>query len=143
MHALTLLSLLPVALGCLNSKTNPCASFIKSNVAEASPFCATFTQSQVTATTGLPAWATNCSNKPKLLSAECSCHYTGGGGNPPAPTTTTLTTKTTTAGGNPVPNPTGVTTTLPQSKGAVATNAAIVVRGSLDGGMKLYDRSRM
>ncbi|KAG9256927.1 pectate lyase-domain-containing protein [Emericellopsis atlantica] len=139
MHALTLLGLLPVALGCLNANTNPCASFIKSNAAQASPFCATFTQSQVTATTGLPAWATNCSNKPKLLTAECACHYPGNG-NPPAPTTTTLTTKTTTAAGSN-PNHTGVTTTLPQSSGAVATNAAIVVSGSLDGGMKLYDRS--
>lgn len=35
-----------------------------------------------------------------------------------------------------------VTTTLPASKGAVATNVAIAVKGSFDGGMKKYDRSR-
>lgn len=34
------------------------------------------------------------------------------------------------------------TTTLPASKGAVATNAAIKVSGSYDGGMKKFDRSR-
>ncbi|KAH7040842.1 pectate lyase [Microdochium trichocladiopsis] len=33
------------------------------------------------------------------------------------------------------------TTTLPASKGAVATNAPIKVSGSFDGGMKKYDRS--
>lgn len=145
MHALAVLGLLPVALGCLNTRTNPCASFIKSQVAQASPFCATFTQSVVTATTGLPAWATNCDNKPKLLTSECACHYPGGG-NPPAPTTittrtTTTTGRTTTTTGNNPP-PTGVTTTLPQSSGAVATNTPILVPVSFDGGMRKYDRSR-
>lgn len=149
MHALALLSLLPVALGCLNPGTNKCASYIKSNAATASAFCASYTKTVATATTGLPAWATNCDNKPKLLSAECSCHYTGTG----SPATTTLRTTTTpttivtrtstsTGGGGNVPAPTGVTTVLPKSSGAVATNAPILVSGSLDGGMKLYDRSR-
>ena len=150
MHAsLTLLALIPVTLGCLNADSNKCASYIKSNAATASPFCASFTKSVVTATTALPAWATNCDNKPKVLSAECSCHYTAG--SSPAPTTskqttttpTTIVTRTstTTAAGTGTA-PTGVTTVLPQSSGAVATNAPIVVSGSLDGGMKLYDRSR-
>lgn len=143
MHGIALLGFLPVALGCLNTKTNPCASYIKSNVASASAFCATFTQSTVTATTALPAWATNCDNKPKLLSSECSCHYTGGGSPPgPTPTTIVTTTRTTTAGGSNPPPPTGITTTLPQSSGAVTSSAAILVPVSLDGGMKLYDRSR-
>lgn len=148
MRAFTLIGLLPVALACLNENTNKCASYIKSNAATASPFCASFTRSVVTATAGLPAWATNCDNKPRLLSAECSCHYTGGG---PAPTTSrstsagttmTTTTRTTTGGGSNPPAPTGVTTTLPRSSGAVATNKAIVISNSFDGGMKAYDRSR-
>ncbi|KAK6355974.1 hypothetical protein TWF718_000349 [Orbilia javanica] len=104
-----LLALVPTVLGCLNADTNSCASFIKSQVATASPFCATFTQTVVTATTGLPSWATNCSNKPSMISAECSCAYTGGS-NPTttlvtttrattAATTTTTRTATTTASG--------------------------------------------
>lgn len=143
MHALVLLGLLPAALGCLNANTNKCASYIKSNAA-ASTFCATFTQSTVTATTALPAWATNCDNKPKLVSAECSCHYTAGGGGP-APTTirTSTTTRATTTNGGNIPAPTGVTTTLPRSSGAVYSSVPIPVSGSFDGGMKLYDRSRM
>lgn len=152
MHSrLALLTLIPVALGCLNADTNKCASYIKSNAATASPFCASFTKSVVTATTALPAWATNCDSKPKVLSAECSCHYTAG--SSPAPTSskqttatpTTIVTRTSTtaaAGTGSGTAPTGVTTVLPQSSGAVATNAPIVVSGSLDGGMKLYDRSR-
>jgi hypothetical protein len=153
MHArLALFALIPVALGCLNADSNKCASYIKSNAATASPFCASFTKSVVTATTALPAWATNCDNKPKVLSAECSCHYTAG--SSPVPTTskqttattatpTTIVTRTTTSAGTGTGTaPTGVTTVLPKSSGAVATNAPIVVSGSLDGGMKLYDRSR-
>lgn len=148
MHAsLALFALIPVAWGCLNADSNKCASYIKSNAATASPFCASFTKSAVTATTALPAWATHCDNKPKLLSAECSCHYTAGVS--PAPTSskqttatpTTIITRSTTAAGTGTA-PTGVTTILPQSSGAVATNTPILVSDSLDGGMKLYDRSR-
>jgi hypothetical protein len=149
MHAhLALLALIPVALGCLNADSNKCASYIKSNAATASPFCASFTKSIVTATAALPAWATNCDNKPKLLSAECSCHYTAASSSPARTTSkqttvtpTTIVTSTTTAAGTGTA-PTGVTTVLPQFSGAVATNAPIIVSGSLDGGMKLYDRSR-
>lgn len=92
MHLSFLLALAPAAvLACLNENTNPCASFIKSQAATASPFCASYTRTVNTATTGLPAWAANCSNKPKLISAECSCHYTGGG----SPVTTTSPVRTT------------------------------------------------
>ncbi|OBT72934.1 hypothetical protein VF21_08491 [Pseudogymnoascus sp. 05NY08] len=129
-----ILGLLPVAvLGCANADTNSCASYIKSNQAVASPYCATFTTKVVTATTGLPAWATNCDSKPSQISKECSCYWTGAG----APATTLVPT-TTAAGGA---TPTGLTTTLPKSSGAVATNKAIAVSGSFDGGMKMYDRS--
>lgn len=92
-----LLALVPVVLGCANPDTNSCASFIKSNAATASPFCATFTRSTVTATTGLPAWASNCSTKPSHISKECSCYYTGSGSSPTTTAAggTTLTTTTT------------------------------------------------
>ncbi|KAJ2902957.1 hypothetical protein MKZ38_010609 [Zalerion maritima] len=97
-----LLALVPVVLACANPDTNSCASYIASNAATASPFCATFTQSVVTATADLPAWASNCSSKPSHISKECSCYYTGGAGettSTTAPTTTsagtTLTTSTT------------------------------------------------
>ncbi|KAF3934904.1 hypothetical protein ABW19_dt0205574 [Dactylella cylindrospora] len=147
MYKLALLALLPSVLGCLNPDSNSCASFIKSQSATASAFCKTFTQSTVTATTGLPAWASNCSNKPSQISKECSCYYTGGAA------ATTTTSRTTTGGSNPtttfrttttggtVQTPTGVTRSLPQSSGAVSTDKPIVVSGSFDGGMKKYDRS--
>ncbi|KFA65827.1 hypothetical protein S40285_05371 [Stachybotrys chlorohalonatus IBT 40285] len=143
MHAYILLTLVPAALGCANANSNSCASFIKSQAATASPFCNTFTQNVVTATVGLPSWATNCSNKPSQISKECSCYYTGGGSNPPPATTqataTTIRTSTTQGGGGSVP--TGVTTTLPASSGAVSSPTAIVVSGTFDGGMRKYDRS--
>ncbi|KAF7552998.1 hypothetical protein G7Z17_g3944 [Cylindrodendrum hubeiense] len=126
MYRLILLVLIPAVLGCLNADTNSCASFIKSQSATASPFCATFTQSTVTATTGLPAWATNCSQRPSLISKECSCYYTGTGSGGTEPTGTV---------------PTGVTTTLPASSGVVTSSAPITVTASFDGGMKRYDRS--
>ncbi|KAK1623512.1 pectate lyase [Colletotrichum phormii] len=135
MHQYYPLALIPAALGCLNSDMNACVSYIKSNAA-ASTFCATFTKSTVTATTALPAWAINCSQKPSLISAECTCAYSGAGGSSP---TTTL--KTTTAAGGSTP--TGVTTALPQSSGATSTSKAITVSvgQSYDGGMKKFDRS--
>ncbi|KFY67747.1 hypothetical protein V496_01421 [Pseudogymnoascus sp. VKM F-4515 (FW-2607)] len=99
------LALLPVALGCTNPDTDPCASYMEAQPAIASQFCATFTQSVVTATTALPAWASNCKNKPNVLSKECSCYFTGGGStpttiNPPGTTLTTVTTDPTPTGSN-------------------------------------------
>ncbi|KAF7548897.1 hypothetical protein G7Z17_g6768 [Cylindrodendrum hubeiense] len=79
MHRYTLLALLPAVLGCANPETNECASYIANNAATASAFCATFTQSVVTATADLPSWASACGYKPKHISKECSCHYTAGG----------------------------------------------------------------
>ncbi|KAH6880686.1 pectate lyase-domain-containing protein [Thelonectria olida] len=128
-HQLSILALLPAVFGCLDPASNSCASFIKSQSATASAFCATFTKSVVTATTNLPSWATNCSQKPSLISKECSCYYTGSGSQ---------TTATGSSGGTV---PTGVTTTLPASSGVVTSAAAITVTSSLDGGMKRYDRS--
>ena len=139
MYRYSLIALLPVVMGCANPDSNACASYISANQATASPFCATFTQSSVTATTGLPAWASNCSNKPSQISKECSCYWTGGSGSTPTTTakTTSTTLKTTITAA-----PTGVTTTLPASSGATSTSKAITVSGSFDGGMKKYDRNR-
>ncbi|GAP91594.1 putative pectate lyase B [Rosellinia necatrix] len=104
MQYLALLALAPLALACTNPDTDACASFMTAQAATASAFCATFTQSTVTATTGLPSWATACSNKPSAISKECSCAFTGGGGGATttttkASTTLTTTTKTTTSSG--------------------------------------------
>ncbi|KAI8623775.1 polysaccharide lyase family 1 protein [Xylariaceae sp. FL1651] len=95
MHCYALLALVSVVLGCTNPDSDPCASFMTAQPATASPFCATFTKSTVTATAGLPAWASVCSSKPSALSKECSCAFTGGGGGT---TTTTKATITTTTG---------------------------------------------
>ncbi|KAH7125832.1 pectate lyase-domain-containing protein [Dactylonectria macrodidyma] len=124
----TVLALLPAAFGCLDPDSNSCASFIKSQSATASAFCSTFTKSVVTATSALPSWATNCSQKPSLISKECSCYYTG-------------TAATQTSAGSGGTAPTGVTTTLPASSGVVTSAAPITVTSSFDGGMKRYDRS--
>lgn len=72
MYSYVLLALVPAVLACTNPDTDPCASFMTAQAATASPFCATFTQSSVTATTGLPSWASNCSNKPSAISKECT-----------------------------------------------------------------------
>ncbi len=143
MHRYALLAVLPAVLGCANPDSNACASYISANKATASAFCATFTKSTVTATTGLPAWASNCSNKPSQISKECSCYYTGAAGSTPTTTTAKVTTTLVTSTAK-VTAPSGVTTALPQSSGAVATSKAITVSAgqTYDGGMKNYDRSR-
>lgn len=77
MYTSYILAFAATALACTNPDSNACASFIKSQAATASNFCATFTQTSYTATTGLPSWASNCNNKPKEISKECSCHWQG------------------------------------------------------------------
>ncbi|KXX81171.1 putative pectate lyase F [Madurella mycetomatis] len=141
----TLLAFLPAVLGCLNPKRNACASVMSANAAMVSAFCATFTQNEVTATTGLPAWAANCNNKLSMISKECSCFITGDASPTAKPTMaqdTTLVTSTT-ARFTPSAAVSGVTTTLPQSSGAISTSTAITVLAgqSFDGGMNKYDRS--
>ncbi|ROW02494.1 hypothetical protein VMCG_06048 [Cytospora schulzeri] len=144
MHSYALLALIPLVLGCTNPNGDPCASYVSANAGTASAFCATFTKSTVTATTGLPAWASSyCSAKPSQLSKECSCYFTGTAAaatsTTAAATSTTLKTSTKTSSGSGT-TPTGVTTALPASTGATSTSAAITVTGSYDGGMKYFDR---
>ncbi|TRX91471.1 hypothetical protein FHL15_007695 [Xylaria flabelliformis] len=99
-----LLALVPFVRACTNPDSNACASFMTAQAATASAFCATFTKSAVTATAGLPAWATACDSKPSAISKECSCAFTGGGGatttTTTKATTTTLTTSTRTTTGS-------------------------------------------
>ncbi|KAK6200626.1 hypothetical protein LQW54_009669 [Pestalotiopsis sp. IQ-011] len=138
MHKYAFIAFVPLALGCANPDSNACASYISAH----STVCSTFLNSAVTATTGLASWASNYSNKPSAISKECSCYTTGGSGATTSTTTAggTTTTKanTTTAGSGSTP--TGLTTKLPSSSGAVSTTVAITVSGSFDGGMKKYDR---
>ncbi|KAI0550555.1 pectin lyase fold/virulence factor [Xylaria curta] len=104
MQYYALLALVPFVRACTNPDSDPCASFMTAQAATASAFCATFTKSAVTATAGLPAWATACNNKPSAISKECSCAFTGGGGattttSKATSTTLTTTTRTTTGSG--------------------------------------------
>lgn len=77
MHFLSILGLLPVVLACTNPESDACASYLSANAATASAYCATFTQSTVTATVGLPTWASYCSSKPSSISKQCTCLYPG------------------------------------------------------------------
>ncbi|KAF7591359.1 hypothetical protein BBP40_001637 [Aspergillus hancockii] len=70
------LSLLPFALGCDNPDTagHACASIYSVSSVAAASFCATFTASSATATTGVPAaFLSNCEYKTEHLSSACSC----------------------------------------------------------------------
>ncbi|KAI7971268.1 hypothetical protein EIK77_007322 [Talaromyces pinophilus] len=71
--ALVLSFLLPLALGCNNPADHPCAAVYTASRSAASEFCAAFTASTITATTGLPTWASACDNEVKQLSSACSC----------------------------------------------------------------------
>ncbi|KAJ5679217.1 endopolygalacturonase D [Penicillium macrosclerotiorum] len=74
MRRALLLSLIPIALGCNNPETHACAGAFVSSSSAAAEFCATFTASTVTATTGLPdSFASACDYKTKHLSSACSC----------------------------------------------------------------------
>lgn len=152
MYLYTCLLFLPAALGCLNPTSNKCASFIKSQSATASPFCATFTKSVVTATAGLPAWASNCSYKPSQISAECSCHYTGGAvtsttvsktttAGSGMTTTTSKAVTTSAAGGTGIVTPTKVTTVFPSATGETKLASATVISGVFDGKMARWHRT--
>jgi polygalacturonase len=73
MRCALLLALLPLALGCDNPANDACAAAYTASRSAADAFCATFTTSTVTATTGLPAFASACNYNTKHLSSACSC----------------------------------------------------------------------
>ncbi|CEL01762.1 hypothetical protein ASPCAL01340 [Aspergillus calidoustus] len=82
-----LLPFVSLALGCNNpnDSAHSCASIYSVSSVAAASFCATFTASTVSETTGVPdALLSNCDYKVKHLSSACSCLET-------APTTATAT----------------------------------------------------
>ncbi|KAG4413119.1 hypothetical protein IFR04_013736 [Cadophora malorum] len=66
-------AILPLALACDNPKNDACAYAMTASSGVAGPFCATYTTAVVTATSGLPAFASACNNAYKKLSSACSC----------------------------------------------------------------------
>ncbi|KAJ5662191.1 uncharacterized protein N7477_009807 [Penicillium maclennaniae] len=92
MRSALLLSFVPLVLGCNNPASHACASVYTASAAEASAFCATFTASVVTATTGLPAFASACDFKPRHLSSACNCLDTAWATDSPGSGSTPITT---------------------------------------------------
>ena len=66
-------AIVPLALACDNPKNDACAYAMTASSGVAGPFCATYTTAVVTATSGLPAFASACNNAYKKLSSACSC----------------------------------------------------------------------
>ncbi|KUI69373.1 putative pectate lyase A [Cytospora mali] len=131
MQILPLLSLLPVVLACTNPASDSCASYLSANAATASAFCATFTQSAVTATAELPSWATYCSNKPSSISKECTCLYSGtAAATSTTKASTTLKTSTTVT----IATSTGPATTATSTCGATANNNLVGYAAGTTGG---------
>jgi pectate lyase len=129
----SLLGLLPVVFACTNPDTDPCASYISAQKATASPFCATFTKSTVTATTALPAWATYCSSKPSLISKECSCYWTGATAATSTTKVGTTLTTTTSGAGSTATGGTGNTCGAAPVDGLVGYAAGVTGGGSGSG----------
>ncbi|MCJ1482542.1 hypothetical protein MMC06_002708 [Schaereria dolodes] len=62
-----------------------CYRALAGHSTSASAFCATYTKTVATATTGLPTYASPCSSSPARITSACDCVF-------PAPTTTTTST---------------------------------------------------
>ncbi|KAJ5702110.1 hypothetical protein N7488_009658 [Penicillium malachiteum] len=96
MRSALVLSFLPLlVLGCDNPETHACASAYTASRSEAAAFCATFTASSVTATTGFPSFASACDYKVKHLSSACSCLDTAWATDSPDAASTTIAAATT------------------------------------------------
>ncbi|KAE8387409.1 glycosyl hydrolases family 28-domain-containing protein [Aspergillus alliaceus] len=68
-----ILSFVPFAFACVSPGSHACASTYSASSTAASSFCATFTASMITATTGiLEAFLSNCDSSTKYLSSACS-----------------------------------------------------------------------
>lgn len=128
MRGSALLVVLPVVLACTDPDTDPCASFMSANRATASAFCATFTQSTVTATAGLPSWVSNCSNKPSAVSKECSCYFTS------VAATSTASSQTTTSKATSTATSTGSGATATNTCGSAAINGLVGYGSGTTGG---------
>lgn len=123
MRILDLLALLPAVLACTNPDSDPCASYMTANAATASAFCKTYTTAAATATTGLPAWASNCSNKPSAISKECTCAFGAATGTGTA--STTKTTKVSSTVSSVTVTNTGPATTATNACGAAAVDKLV------------------
>ncbi|KAL4865834.1 hypothetical protein BDV12DRAFT_145261 [Aspergillus spectabilis] len=111
-----LLPFVSLALGCNNPNdaSHSCASIYSVSSVAAASFCATFTASTVTETTGVPdALLSNCDYKVKHLSSACSCL-------PPA-TATAIATSTSTAS---TVEPTATATSTSTTSVSVPTSTA-------------------
>ncbi|KAJ9148486.1 Glycoside hydrolase, family 28 [Pleurostoma richardsiae] len=96
---LTTAALASCALACSNPDSDPCAGAFVTSSAQIAGFCATYTKSVVTETTGFPTpFASICGYKSKKFSSACSCYITGGSAasSTPAATPTTTTAQATT-----------------------------------------------
>ncbi|PYH83733.1 endo-polygalacturonase D [Aspergillus uvarum CBS 121591] len=72
--ALLLALAAPLALACESPENHACASIYSVSSVAAASFCATFTASAVSETTGVPdAFLSACDYKTKHLSSACSC----------------------------------------------------------------------
>lgn len=132
MHHLSLVALLPLALACTDPDSDPCASFMTASRATASAFCQTFTAASVTATAGLPAWASSaCSNKPSAISKECTCAFSAAAATTAATTTaaTTTTTRVTSTATS-----TGPAATATNTCGAAAIDGLVGYASGATGG---------
>jgi hypothetical protein len=69
----------PFVFACINPDSDSCASPLTVSSSTAATFFATYTKTSNSATTGLPAYATFCSNKPSKISSACSCLTVGAG----------------------------------------------------------------
>lgn len=118
-------------LACTNPNPDPCASHVSANRVAASSFCATFTKSSVTATTGLRFWASNCSNNPSAISRECTCAFTSA-----AVTSTLITTSNAVTTTSRASYKTSTTsgTTATNTCGAAAINSLVGYASGTTGG---------
>ncbi|PMD42716.1 glycoside hydrolase family 28 protein [Hyaloscypha variabilis F] len=102
------------------SHDNCLRAFIASS-ANAATFCATFTTASVTATTGLPSYATQCSNLVSRVSTACSCLFTPA----PSPSSSSTRASTTTTSSTTSPSPISSSTTasVPSSTSSSTSSA--------------------
>ena len=71
--------LLPAVLACENPDSHPCASIFTASTALVTSFCATYTASDITATTAIPSAINSaCSSKSLTISEACTCFVTPG-----------------------------------------------------------------
>ncbi|RDW83815.1 glycoside hydrolase family 28 protein [Aspergillus mulundensis] len=136
---LTPLGLLPLALACNNPNdaAHSCASVYSVSSVAAASFCATFTASTVTETTGVPdAFLSACDSKVKHLSSACSCLGPVDTATAPAATSTAPAavpvTATATATATAVATPSQIAVSVPSaaSSSSIATFKTEVISAS-------------